>query len=449
MSRRRSYQGSFPSGCAAIYGAWKDNYYGISQLSRYIFVAHFRSLDAVMFVITRQPWSMGSDNFLLEWMDPEEQNRNIQDYKFDTIYVTIRIYGISMRFRTQALLANILQSVGQISEFHPINQSMIFARENYIWGTIKDQVSKAVRDRVWVNFAKDSAGWAYLFYEKIGRICTFCGVMFHSVQHCKIRNSVLISRNRLQVSLEEISPNRFGQWMTNAELIPTLSGGNVQAEANSFSSFINPQLARLQKQFIEDPKGKGKMSEEDSADKGNQKELSLRKINEQNKRMEGDNSSKNTELQIIQKQVGVNTALPNFIHSQQQSQSGDLMDTTVLPDAGNKETDVGRSNYVEGGQVEALQHSVQQSGSLADPEQVGGAKQSGPLSQQLPGPPCTSAEEMHIQGQRYEPDLDQRTAQNNPLRLADIPSLCVVPSSHFVQTSPTSVIQMHLEDKVS
>ena len=169
---------------------------------------------------------------------------------------------------------------------------MIFARENYIWGTIKDQVSKAVRDRVWVNFAKDSAGWAYLFYEKIGRICTFCGVMFHSVQHCKIRNSVLISRNRLQVSLEEISPNRFGQWMTNAELIPTLSGGNVQAEANSFSSFINPQLARLQKQFIEDPKGKGKMSEEDSAEKGNQKVLSLRKINEQNKRMEGDNSSK-------------------------------------------------------------------------------------------------------------------------------------------------------------
>ena len=71
--------------------------------------------------------------------------------------------------------------------------------------------------------------------------------------------------------------------MTNAELIPTLSGGNVQAEANSFSSFINPQLARLQKQFIEDPKGKGKMSEEDSTEKRNQKLLSLRKMNEQNK----------------------------------------------------------------------------------------------------------------------------------------------------------------------
>uniref|UniRef100_A0A8R7RBU1 DUF4283 domain-containing protein n=1 Tax=Triticum urartu TaxID=4572 RepID=A0A8R7RBU1_TRIUA len=49
--------------------AWRNNYYGISQLSKYIFVAHFQSLQALMFVITRQPWSMGSDNFLLEWMD--------------------------------------------------------------------------------------------------------------------------------------------------------------------------------------------------------------------------------------------------------------------------------------------------------------------------------------------------------------------------------------------
>ncbi|XBH56060.1 hypothetical protein VPH35_077984 [Triticum aestivum] len=80
--------------------AWRDNYYGISQLSRYIFVAHFRSLEAAMFVITRQPWSMGLDNFLIEWMDPEDHGKNIQDYKFDNIYVTIRVYGIPMRFRS-------------------------------------------------------------------------------------------------------------------------------------------------------------------------------------------------------------------------------------------------------------------------------------------------------------------------------------------------------------
>ena len=80
--------------------AWRENYHGISQLSRYIFVAHFRSLEAAMFVITRQPWSMGSDNFLLEWMDPEDQTRNIQDYKFDVIFITVRVYGVPPRFRS-------------------------------------------------------------------------------------------------------------------------------------------------------------------------------------------------------------------------------------------------------------------------------------------------------------------------------------------------------------
>lgn len=53
-----------------------------------------------MFVITRQPWSMGSDNFLLEWMDPEDQTRNIQDYKFDVIFITVRVYGVPPRFRS-------------------------------------------------------------------------------------------------------------------------------------------------------------------------------------------------------------------------------------------------------------------------------------------------------------------------------------------------------------
>ena len=77
------------------------------------------------------------------------------------------------------------------------------------------------------------------------------------------------------------------------------------------------------------------------------------------------------------------------------------MDTMVSPDTVTNETDVGRSNNVEGGLVEDLRDSIQQSGALADPEQVRGAKQSGPLSQQLPGPRRTSTEKMHIQGQRY------------------------------------------------
>ncbi|XP_044453314.1 uncharacterized protein [Triticum aestivum] len=350
--------------------AWRDNYYGISQLSRYVFVAHFRSLEAVMFVITRQPWSMGSDNFLIEWMDPEEQDKNIQDYKFDSIYVTVRIYGIPIRFRTQALLASILQKVGQISEFHPINKSMISARQEYIWGTIKAQISRPVKDKVWVSYGEDSAGWAYLFYEKIGRICTFCGIMFHSVQHCKARNSVLISRSRLQVSLEGISPNKFGQWMTAADLIPSLSEERNLCKANSFSFFVNPQLARLQKQFIEHPKGKGIAVDSADAEEANQKELSLSKINEQIRRIEEGGSSTNAELQILQNQMGGMATRCSYSQGQCPGQSDAVKISAVPSTVVNMETASVPDNNAGGVQIQGLHTPVQQGAVIPNPSQI-------------------------------------------------------------------------------
>ncbi|KAI5005518.1 hypothetical protein ZWY2020_032761 [Hordeum vulgare] len=99
---------------------------------------------------------MGSDNFLIELTDPEDFSRDFQDYKFKTVFVTVR------------LLTRIVQSVGQIYEFHPFSQPMIHARSEYMWDTIKAKVMVRVRDKIWVSFTKDLAAWAYLFYERIG-----------------------------------------------------------------------------------------------------------------------------------------------------------------------------------------------------------------------------------------------------------------------------------------
>ena len=84
-------------------------------------------------------------------------------------------------------------------------------------------------------------------YERIGRICTYCGLMFHSVQHCDARNNLLISRQRLHIQLEQIPSVHLGQWMNKAELIPTASDVLAQEQQSAFSVFHNPQLVRLQK----------------------------------------------------------------------------------------------------------------------------------------------------------------------------------------------------------
>jgi hypothetical protein len=136
--------------------AWRNSFYAISQVSNSVFMAHFRSQEEMLSVFTRQPWMMGSDNFLLEWFDPSDDANSSSDYKFDNIYVTIRAYGIPRFRRSIDLLTNILNQVGAVSEFHILQDSNLFARQDYIWGTARLQVNSPVKDRALVKYADNS-----------------------------------------------------------------------------------------------------------------------------------------------------------------------------------------------------------------------------------------------------------------------------------------------------
>jgi hypothetical protein len=58
------------------------------------------------------------------------------------------------------------------------------------------KVSSPVKDRAILTYADNSTGLAYLHYEKIGRVCLFCGIMFHNVEHCSLRNDIIRERSR-------------------------------------------------------------------------------------------------------------------------------------------------------------------------------------------------------------------------------------------------------------
>ena len=75
---------------------------------------------------------MGSENLLLEWLDPADEAKDKKYYGFNTIYVTIRIYGVSARFRSVQLSKSILQQVGQPSEVYPLHQCILFTRIEYM-----------------------------------------------------------------------------------------------------------------------------------------------------------------------------------------------------------------------------------------------------------------------------------------------------------------------------
>ncbi|XBI47193.1 hypothetical protein VPH35_111209 [Triticum aestivum] len=207
-------------------------------------MAHFTSQESMMFVLMCQPWTMGSDNLLIEWIDPADESKTKDDYKFDHIYVSVRVYGVPKNHRSLQLLQQILSTIGKPSEFHPLQESMLFARSDYIWGTTKIRISDSIVDKISLTLDEKNSKTVYLYYEKIGRICLFCGVMFHTVQHCQKRNNIIMERVRSGQTTEDIPFFRYGEWV--------MDSGKIPSQAIEKEIATNPILSKFQKMFQED-----------------------------------------------------------------------------------------------------------------------------------------------------------------------------------------------------
>jgi hypothetical protein len=241
--------------------AWKEKFHGISQVSNSVFMAHFKTKEDMISVYIKQPWVANSENLLLDWFDPNFNATSSDDYRFDTILVTVRAYGIPRNKRSIGLLKNILNQVGEISDFHILQENNLFAKQDYIYGTAKMMVDKPVKDRAVVSFEDDSSTVAYLHYEKIKRACLFCGILFHNAQDCNIRNNLVSERQKKRQSSADIPSQRFGQWIINDSHIPAEVIRNTRMGEHVPNQEGSEILNRLKNLFAQDPKGKGKVME--------------------------------------------------------------------------------------------------------------------------------------------------------------------------------------------
>lgn len=78
----------------AMENAWVRSYGAISQVATNLFMAHFEDSNAMWFVFRKQPRSVEKETILIEWVDPEDRSKPMEDYRFEALYVTVKIYGI-------------------------------------------------------------------------------------------------------------------------------------------------------------------------------------------------------------------------------------------------------------------------------------------------------------------------------------------------------------------
>jgi hypothetical protein len=202
-------------------------------------------------VFTKQPWVVSSDTLLFELENKDKKEITEDSYIFEYIYVTVRAYGIPKENRSLKLLKDILNLVGTQSQFHELRQIMIEARPDYIWGITRIRVGAPVIDRVKLRDSSQEIGITYLHYEKIGRICLFCGVMFHTIGNCYLRQQIVTEKIQCGkfTEAQEIPFQRFGSWIIDVTEIPKSFA--VQGEGSNpvFSTFQNPHLSRFQRAF--------------------------------------------------------------------------------------------------------------------------------------------------------------------------------------------------------
>jgi len=209
----------------ALRGAWGRSYSDISEIAPNVFMAHFQDARALHFVWMRQPWVVGKEVLLMEWVNPDAKAKPLQSYRFAKLYVTVRFYGIPHSLRrvpdvVDTLVKPLLRAVGAPSDLDQLSEAAMFRDSRYVAARAKIDVTKKMVDRVKLDLKNSESVTAYVFYERISRICTFYGLMFHNYTDCTQRNQLILQQSSDSENDHLIPHAIYGQWMTNEKLIP-------------------------------------------------------------------------------------------------------------------------------------------------------------------------------------------------------------------------------------
>lgn len=198
--------------------AWRQSYWAIAEVQRNLFLASFQTFDKRQFVWQNQPWSVGRarDTLLLELYDPRKKPT---DYKFDTLYATVKFFGVPEELRKMEILEYLLNEVGQPSDLERIHPACLHKEENCITARTKLNITKPARDKVRIWKTHQNYVTVFVHYEKISRICTFCAGFFHTSNNCSVRQSRVHAAS-LAGDTDPIPFDVYGTWMTQIADIP-------------------------------------------------------------------------------------------------------------------------------------------------------------------------------------------------------------------------------------
>ncbi|TVU42289.1 hypothetical protein EJB05_08685, partial [Eragrostis curvula] len=227
----------------AMKAAWGTRFYKVEQLALNIFVAYFRTEEDLRWIWQRQPWLVERETMLVEYVDPSGSKPK-DLYTFSISLLTF----IYMPLRSVDLVEKIIQKIGVKDPSVPLSESSMFRVAEYIFARVVLDVSKPLIDSVAISISKEKKIKVFIHYEKLVKICNFCGHLFHNVSSCTKRHQFIMNLSPGEAA--KVPEEIYGKWRTQEFEIPTEAreekdGRSHNAYIQSFRDFFQKSSGSL------------------------------------------------------------------------------------------------------------------------------------------------------------------------------------------------------------
>lgn len=213
--------------------AWRSRYFKAKELVPNLFMVHFRTEDDLRLVCQRQPWIVERETMLVEWVDPSG-DKPMSSYTFRYLPVTMHLYGIPKSLRSMDLVEKIIQRIGAKDNSVVFSESSLFRIPEYVIACVILDVRKPLLDSIIISISKEKKIKVFIYYEKIVKICNFCGYLFHNVSSCTQRHMIIRKLDPSEAA--KVPEEIYGKWRTLEYEIPIEA--KEDKDSKSKDSFI-------------------------------------------------------------------------------------------------------------------------------------------------------------------------------------------------------------------
>ncbi|KAJ4764535.1 hypothetical protein LUZ62_074910 [Rhynchospora pubera] len=192
--------------------SWKDYpLLSLQKFNRYSYVARFNSIEDRDAVYNQSPWHFNHDPLALIKLNGPP---TVDLLKQLPVVLWVQFHGIPSRALTFQGVWKMAKLVGTPVPVHPDTARLwsVFAR-------LKVQLNAAnpLKDKIKITLPDNQPVTVFLYHEKAGKVCLYCGLMGHEIYECMDRNKYMALIQSYpaelhQILMQKLDP-KFGPWI--------------------------------------------------------------------------------------------------------------------------------------------------------------------------------------------------------------------------------------------